>query len=38
MYDRSLVASVATAVIAGLGPAGRRHAVHALCDLTAERP
>jgi 3-dehydroquinate dehydratase-2 len=38
MYHRSLVSSVATAVIAGLGPAGYRHAVRALCDLTEPTP
>jgi 3-dehydroquinate dehydratase-2 len=38
MYQRSLVSTVATAVIAGLGPAGYRHAVRALCDLTERTP
>ena len=38
MYHHSLVSAVATAVIAGLGPAGYRHAVRALCDLTAGTP
>jgi len=36
MYHDSLVSKVATAVIAGLGPAGYRHAVRAVCDLIAE--
>ena len=35
MYHHSLVSTVATAVIAGLGPAGYRHAVRVVCDLTA---
>lgn len=35
MYHRSLVSPVATGVIAGLGAAGYRHAVRAVCDLTA---
>jgi 3-dehydroquinate dehydratase-2 len=34
-YQRSYVSKIATAVIAGLGPAGYRHAVRALCELTA---
>ena len=38
MYHDSLVSRVATAVIAGLGPAGYRHAVRAVCDLMAEAP
>jgi 3-dehydroquinate dehydratase II len=33
-YQRSYVSLVATAVIAGLGPAGYRHAVRALCEMT----
>ena len=32
-YQRSYVSMVATAVIAGLGPAGYRHAVRALCEM-----
>ena len=32
-YQRSYVSTVATAVIAGLGAAGYRHAVKALCEI-----
>ncbi|MEI4487556.1 type II 3-dehydroquinate dehydratase [Frigidibacter sp. MR17.14] len=35
IYHRSLVSPVATAVVAGLGPAGYRHAVRALCEMVA---
>jgi 3-dehydroquinate dehydratase-2 len=38
MYHHSLVSTVATAVIAGLGAPGYRHAVRALCDLTDPTP
>ena|SRR5690348_5685335 len=32
-YQRSYVSTIATAVIAGLGAAGYRHAVKALCEI-----
>jgi len=32
-YQRSYVSTVATAVIAGLGAAGYRYAVKALCEI-----
>ncbi len=35
VYHRSLVSTVATAVIAGLGPLGYRSAVAAACHMTA---
>lgn len=33
IYHHSLVSTVATAVLAGLGPRGYAHAVHALCEM-----
>lgn len=36
IYHRSLVSTVATAVLAGLGPRGYAHAVRALCEMTGE--
>jgi 3-dehydroquinate dehydratase II len=37
MYHHSYVSKVATAVIAGLGPAGYRHAVRAILEMGAAR-
>jgi len=33
IYHHSLVSTVATAVLAGLGPSGYAHAVRALCEM-----
>lgn len=37
IYQKSLVSTVATAVLAGLGPRGYAHAVRALIDMVEQR-